>query len=214
MNALSRKKTAAPHSAPVAVGEGRPGLDLEPVDSDSVPVGGKDDLEAPETGASPTTFTRFHLELLLERFSIQYRRSGNRIDYTLFHRRSGRRVSYALGLLYDTDREEIHVCRFFPGLSRRQRSRYLSAAFFYFMVHHFAQLLGLGPSSRISVKTAPDIYRRFYRRLDDFSFRIAETPSDKTLEARSEFTPRPVDASAVPAREAAGPENGFRRKRT
>jgi hypothetical protein len=166
-----------------------------PVDTEATDDGTA--LEALENGDAPSTFTRLHLERLFQRFSVCFRCRENRIDYFLYHRQSGKQVSYALGLLYDPETAAFHVCRFFPELFRQPNARYLSAAFFYFVVHHFAQALGIDTESPITAKTDPATYRQFYRRLADFSFHVSEVRSEKIVEIESTFTPRTMDLTVI-----------------
>jgi len=174
-----------------------PVLEVKAVRVDAAEADNGAAIEAVENSEAPSTFTRLHLERLLQRFSVCFRCRQHRIDYFLHHGRSGKQISYALGLLYEPEAAAFHVCRFFPELFRQPDARYLSAAFFYFMVHHFAHHLGIDTESRITVKTQPDTYRRFYRRLADFSFRVSQVRSEKLVEIESPFCPRAMDLTVV-----------------
>jgi hypothetical protein len=149
--------------------------------------------------APGSAFMQQHIPLLLARFAISFCREDLCIEYFIT-RRTGEPISYALVLSLDIPARSVHVSRFHPELYREQSSRYLSAALFYLMIHHFAQCFGLDDSFTISLETRQGVFSEFYGRLDDFSFRIHSAGVGETVDLRSELLPLQIDTSMITER--------------
>jgi len=147
-------------------------------------------------------FIRGQIERLLRRFVISYSRTGDTMEYFLTSLRTGHQVSYAIVFWHDRDTDCLHISKYFPELIRREDSKYLSAACFFLLVHHFSQHMASRTCRRISLKTKSQIFHAFYARLQDFQFKVWKDRGGDTVELRSDYAPRPMDTTMI-IREAA-----------
>lgn len=147
-----------------------------------------------------SAFMQRNIPQLLTRFAISFCREDLCVEYFINRVGTGEPISYALVLSLDNPSHCVHVSRFHPELFREQSSRYLSAALFYLMIHHFAQCYGLDDSFTISLETRQNVFSKFYGRLDDFSFRIHSAGVGETVDLRSKLLPLGIDTSMITER--------------
>ena len=142
-------------------------------------------------------FMKKHVPRLLSRYAISYYQEDDCVEYFLTDKSSDEQVSYALVLSVDRNSKEIHVSRFYPELYKQKRSRFLSAACFYLLIHHFAHCYRLTSDYSISLDTRPATYERFFLRLKDFHFQLRRLTFCETAQISSDYEPLHIDLSMV-----------------
>lgn len=117
---------------------------------------------------------------LLRRFSLTYCRDDTCLEYFLLGQQTRDPVSQNLILSHDRPAKGIYVSKFYPQLFLEKRSKYLSAACFYLMIHHAVAVFGLADLCRIHLETDETVFRTFYARLPEFGFLVAHhRPCDR-----------------------------------
>ncbi len=142
-------------------------------------------------------FMRTNVPLLLRRFSLFYFRERSCIEYFVNERVSEETISTSIVFSYNREKADLHVSRFHPEIYRQPNAKYMSAACFYLLIHHFADSLSLGDSSHISLETVPIIGDRFYKKLRDFDFHVARFELGNVVELFSDIMRRSVDTTMV-----------------
>lgn len=145
----------------------------------------------------PSPFILENVNRLLMRYSLSYCEEGQRIEYFITDRLSGEDVSFSLVLTNNIFSHRIHICKFYPGLYRQTRSKYLSAATFFLIVHHFAQHYAIGTDYTIFLQSQQTVYSQFYSTLKDFSFRIIHEGQGMNVNVFSPFHPHDIDTSMI-----------------
>jgi hypothetical protein len=145
--------------------------------SRSVPVLGQADFIKEKVG------------LLLSRYQLSCAIEDSRIEYFLTELDSENEVSFDIVLALNQFAKHIHVCKFYPNLSQRQDSKYLSAACFYLLVHHFGQNFRLGADYKIFLQTRVAVYEKFYASLRDFEFKITREGQGENVDVLSIYRP-------------------------
>ncbi|MFO7751156.1 MAG: hypothetical protein R6V54_13795 [Desulfobacteraceae bacterium] len=148
--------------------------------------------ERPQSG-----FMRRNLPLLCNRFCFSYLKEESCIEYFINNFDSTETVSSALIFSYNFRKKDLHVSRFHPELSFLTNSKYLSAACFYLLIHHFAGIYGLDNTSHISLETVETTSSRFYRKLGDFDFTVSRHGVGEVVELVSTVSFSSVDTSMV-----------------
>jgi hypothetical protein len=100
-------------------------------------------------------------------------------------------------LSLNTNSSEIHVSRFYPELYKQDNAKYLSAACFYLVIHHFAHIYHLDEKYKISLDTLPVTFEEFFSRLEDFDFHLEGIKFCKTAELLSRFLPVDINTSMI-----------------
>jgi hypothetical protein len=134
---------------------------------------------------------------LLKKYTVSYYQEEDCIEYFLTSKKSKKQVSYALVLSLDRNAKEIHVSRFYPELYKQTGTRYLSAACFYLLIHHFAACYHLTHDYNISLDTRPATHKGFFSRLKDFHFHLRGLKLCQTAQILSDYEPLPVDTSMI-----------------
>ena len=142
-------------------------------------------------------FIRRNLDLLLRRFALTYNREDFCLEYFILRQNSREIISHSLVFSYNPAIRDLHVSRFHPCLYVETDSKYLSAACFYLLIHHCANMFFLDDSCRISLETVPQIYETFYHRLKDFSFAIGNRGLGNVVGLVSAITRSGVDTSMI-----------------
>jgi hypothetical protein len=142
-------------------------------------------------------FMKRNVLRLLRRYDISYFKEEDCIEYFIAVKGTTVQISYAIVLCLDRNSREIHVSRFCPQLYCQVDSRFLSAACFYLVIHHFAHVYHLAEDYNISLDTRPATYKNFFSRLKDFDFRIASTKFCRTAELLSKYPPLDVNTSMI-----------------
>jgi hypothetical protein len=142
-------------------------------------------------------FMKKHLPRLTDRYEISYYKEANCIEYFITDKGTEVEISFMIVLSLDTISEEIHVSRFYPELYKQDNARYLSAACFYLVIHHFAHVYDLDENYSISLDTLPATFEKFFSRLRDFDFHVEGIKLCKTAELLSKFIPVDVNTSMI-----------------
>ncbi|MBW2170503.1 MAG: hypothetical protein JRF69_00750 [Deltaproteobacteria bacterium] len=138
-----------------------------------------------------------NLPRLLDRFDISYFKEETCVEYFIADKSTAAQISYVIVLSLDTTSREIHVSKFYPELRKEGNARYLSAACFYLVVHHFAHVYHLDENYNISLDTLPATFERFFSRLKDFDFHVEGIKLCKTAELLSKFLPVDLNTSVI-----------------
>jgi hypothetical protein len=142
-------------------------------------------------------FMKRNVPRLLDRFDISYFKEENCIEYFITDKGTEAEISFMIVLSLDTISKEIHVSRFYPELYKQDNARYLSAACFYLVIHHFAHVYDLDDHYNISLDTLPATFEKFFSRLGDFDFHVEGIKLCKTAELLSKFIPLDVNTSMI-----------------
>lgn len=97
----------------------------------------------------------------------------------------------------DTLSKQINVGKFYPELYKETESKYLSAACFYLLVHHFAHVFHLPEEYHIFIQTRPATYEKFFSRLLDFHLYIEDVVLCKTAEVCGTYPSLDIDTSMI-----------------
>lgn len=145
----------------------------------------------------PSDFLNEKLALFLERFSISCFREDNRIEYSITDLQRQEEVSFSVVLVHNIFARRIHISKFYPGLYRLTDCRYLSAACFELIIHHFAQQYSLGIDHSIFLQCRQTVFDEFYATLKDFSFQILHEGQGENVDVLSPYIPVVLDTSMI-----------------
>ena len=134
---------------------------------------------------------------LLSRYKISYYREDTCVEYFISEKGKGEAISYALVLSLNRSSRQIHVSRFYPELHKHMESKYLSAACFYLLVHHFGEIFHLGKEYSIHLETRPATYKRFFSKLKDFDLRDNGLKLVETVDVLGNYPPLDIDTSMI-----------------
>lgn len=137
------------------------------------------------------------IRLLLKRYGLSCRIEENRIEYVLADAITAEQVSFDLVLSRNRFAKQIHVCKFYPGLHRQDDTRYLSAACFFLLVHHFGQHYNLNRVYTIFLQTRHEVFTQFYATLKDFCFQIRGQATADNVNVWSTYVPCAIDTSMI-----------------
>ncbi len=133
-----------------------------------------------EAEAYRSGFLNRQVPILFERFCLFFEKEATCIEYFLCTQKRLRPVSRSLIVSHEVFSGSIYVSKFYPEIHRELNCKYLSAAFFYIMVHHAAGQFLLPDHCRVNLETDDEVFHRFYSRLNDFDFRICyDWPCEK-----------------------------------
>lgn len=135
--------------------------------------------------------------LLCCRFSISFRYEYGCADYFIESNRTGRCISKEILFTLDRLENRMVVSRFYPQLSTRIDSKYLSATCFFLMIHHFRRLHRINAGTPVYLTAKPAVFSQFYEKLKDFDFRIQGPLSDPYWAATSTISTTCVDTSMI-----------------
>ncbi len=153
-----------------------------------------------ECSKIPLCQSRFMVEklpLLLSRFSLSYYLENNCINYFITDKATAKQISYSLVYSLNTFSNQIHVTKYYPELNKQSDTKYLSAACFYILTHHFAKNYQLTQDFSIFLETRPEIFENFYAKLKDFDFCIKRCSLGNNVEVCSQYCPHAVDTSMI-----------------
>jgi len=142
-------------------------------------------------------FMKRNVPRLTDRYDISYYKEENCIEYFIADKGTTVPISYMIVLSLDTNSREIHVSKFYPELCKQDNTRYLSAACFYLVIHHFAHVYHLDENYSISLDTLPATYDDFFSRLKDFDFHVEGIKFCKTAELLSKFVPLDINTAMI-----------------
>ena len=137
------------------------------------------------------------LPILLRRFDFTYFQEDTCTEYFITKTGTKEQISQAIVFSLSRPSHQINVSRFYPELYKQERSKYLSAACFYFLAHHFARLYGLPKDYRICLESPPDIFENFYSKLRDFYLHMEWIELCKTAHVCGKYPDLKLDTSKI-----------------
>lgn len=147
--------------------------------------------------STESPFIKENVSRLLSRYKLRYYQECDCIEYFITDKVTGEQISYSIVLSLDMHSKEIHVGRFCPELYKEIDSKYLSAACFYLLIHHFGDTYHLNDRYHISLETRPATYNRFFSRLKDFNLRNEGLKLCGTAVVVGEYPPLDVNTSMI-----------------
>lgn len=136
-------------------------------------------------------FLAHHIPILLNRFSLFYKKDATCIEYTLYKQSSNRQISKSLIVSHEIFPNSIYVSKFYPEIYKQLNCRYLSAACFYMLVHHAASTFLLPDHCNVNLETDQEVYKDFYARLNDFDFKIFHSRPAQRCYVRGQYHQMP-----------------------
>ena len=142
-------------------------------------------------------FAEENVARLLSRYEFAYYKEDKCIEYFITDKTTSEQISYAIVFSLNRNSRDLHVCRFCPELYKQAESKYLSAACFYLLIHHFGNIYHLGKDYTISLDTLPATYKAFFSRLKDFDLQMKGLKYSKSAEVLGEYPLLNVDTSMI-----------------
>lgn len=128
----------------------------------------------------PSQFLATYIPLLLNRFSLSYKKEFSCIEYFLYSKEKMVEISKALIVSHELFSNSIYVSKFYPEINKELNCKYLSAACFYLTTHHAVKTFHLPDNCCINLEAEIKVFNEFYSRLKDFDFRICYSrPSER-----------------------------------
>ena len=134
---------------------------------------------------------------LLNRYDFSFFREHCCMEYFITDRRNMEDISKALIISLDLFKKNIHVSKFYPELFKQLNAKYMSAACFYLLIHHFGQYFHLDKTYHIDLETTPSVFHDFYEKLKDFHLHITTFGLGNTVNVLSDYTPAEIDTSLI-----------------
>lgn len=144
-----------------------------------------------------SNFVKDKILLLLDRYTLSYYKEGNCIEYFITDKDTKEEISYVIVFSLNNYSKQINVGRFCPNLYKQVDSRYLSAACFYLLIHHFAHIYHLPREYRICLQTRPVTNKIFFTRLKDFDFYIRRPKLCQSVELCGTYPDLAIDTSVI-----------------
>jgi len=144
-----------------------------------------------------SNFAKEKIPLLLARYELCYNREDNCVEYFITDKATKKQISRAVIFSLNRGSEQINVSRFCPELYRQTECKYLSAACFYLLTHHFADIYQIPKGYRICLETRPDTHGRFFSRLKDFHLLIERLKLCATAEVCGNYPEIDIDISLI-----------------
>ena len=146
---------------------------------------------------SALDFAKEMLPVLLSRFGFLYFQENTCVEYFIIRKKSKEEISRALVFSLNTHSKQINVSSFYPELHKQTQCKYLSAACFYLLAHHFASVYHLPKGYRICLQTRPDTFENFYSKLKDFSLHVEWVELCETAHVCGKYPDLKIDLSKV-----------------
>ena len=137
------------------------------------------------------------VQALQDRFRFSFYQEGNCIEYFIHEKETGRCISRNIVLSLTPQSHEIRVIKFYPELQYEPFSKYLSAAAFYFLVHHFAHIYHLAKGCPVCIETLLETHRAFYAKLRDFHLVLKGVKLCKTAYVCGDYPALEIDTDSV-----------------
>ena len=147
--------------------------------------------------SSKSKFAEEKIPLLLSRYALSYRKEDDCVEYFVSNKATKKDISRAVVFSLNRRSKEIYVSKFCPELYKETECKYLSAACFYLLTHHFANIYHISKTYRICLETRPETYRRFFSKLEDFHLQIEGLKLCKSAEVCGNSDSMDVDVSTV-----------------
>lgn len=154
-------------------------------------------------------FPKQVLPALLRRYDFTYFREETCVEYAIAKKGTTQRISQAIVFSLNRPSQQIHVSKFYPELYKQVSCKYLSAACFYLLVHHFANLYRLPNDYRICLESLPDIFDNFYSKLRDFHLHIQWIELCKTAHICGTYPGLHIDVSQIKRQDPGSAETPF-----
>ena len=148
-------------------------------------------------GSIESHFAKENVARLLSRYEFAYYKEDRCIEYFITDKTTNEEISYSIVFSLNRDSKDLHVSRFCPELSKQTESKYLSAACFYLLIHHFGNIFHLGEDYIISLDTLPSTYKAFFSRLKDFDLQMKGIKYSNTAEVFGYYPLLDVDTSMI-----------------
>ena len=142
-------------------------------------------------------FAKEKIPILLDRYELSYYQEANCIGYVIADKKTKEQISRAIILSLNRPSQQINVVRFCPELYKQTGCKYLSAACFYLLTHHFASIYQVPREYRICLETPPETYERFFSKLKGFHLRIEGVKLCKTAQVCGEYPQLEIDISMI-----------------
>jgi hypothetical protein len=142
-------------------------------------------------------FAKEKIAILLGRYELSYYQEANCIGYVIADKKTKEQISRAIILSLNRPSHQINVVRFCPELYKQIGCKYLSAACFYLLTHHFANIYQVPRKYRICLETPPDTYERFFSKLKDFHLFIEGVKLCKTAQVCGDYPQLDIDISMI-----------------
>jgi hypothetical protein len=146
---------------------------------------------------SESMFMKINIEFLLSRYDFSYCREDRCMEYFIKDKKKLEGISKALIISLDLFKRNIHVAKFYPELYKQVNSKYMSAACFYLLVHHFGQYFHLDKTYHIDLDTTPCIFHQFYEKLKDFHLHITHFGLGDTVNVMSDYSPTQINTDLI-----------------
>jgi hypothetical protein len=160
----------------------------------------ENDVALPNGGGITLPVSKFiqeKLPVLLRRYEISYCKEADCIEYFITDKKTHEQISYALVLSLNKFSKQINVGRFCPELYKEPHCKYLSAACFYLLIHHFAKIYHLSEGYGIYLETKPATYKKFFSMLKDFNLKVKRIILCNTAEVCDVYHQDNIDTSMV-----------------
>jgi hypothetical protein len=146
---------------------------------------------------SESFFMKRNIRILLSRYDFSFLREDRCMEYFIMDKKKMKDVSNALIMSLDLFKKNIHVAKFYPELYKQLNSKYMSAACFYLLVHHFGQYFHLDGTYHIDLETTPNVFHEFYEKLKDFHLHITTFGLGHTVYVLSDYTPVQINTDLI-----------------
>jgi len=147
--------------------------------------------------SSESIFAKDKILLLLNRYALSYYKEDNCVEYFVADKNTGEQISYAVTFSLNPYSKRIHVGKFCPNLYKQIDSKYLSAACFYLLIHHFAHIYHLPDEYRLCLETRPVTNKKFFSRLKDFGLRVKGSQMCQTVKVCGTYPELDINTSMI-----------------
>jgi hypothetical protein len=154
-------------------------------------------MEDFQPALSDSAFIWGKVPLLLGRFALSYQQEFSCVDYFINDRTTGCRISKNILFTLDRLERRIVISSFYPELFKQTDAKYLSAACFYLMVHHFNRISAIPTGYEVFLTAKPAVFAAFYGKLKDFSFCIQGPETSDFVEVISTLEFSNVDTTMI-----------------
>ena len=142
-------------------------------------------------------FAEKNITVMLRRFDFFYFQEDRCIEYFVKKRSSREQISRTVIFSFNQTSKQINVAKFYPELYKQFQCKYLSAACFYLLTHHFAGIYHLPKGCPICLETRPETYKDFFSKLKDFCLRVEGIELCKTAKVCGKYPDLDLDISRV-----------------
>jgi hypothetical protein len=142
-------------------------------------------------------FAQEKIALLLSRYELCYCKEGTCVEYFVSDNATKEQISRAVILSLDIGSKRINVSRFCPELYRQIQCKYLSAACFYLVTHHFAYIYHVPRAYKICLETRPETFESFFSKLKDFHLHVEGLKFCNSAEVCGDYPQLDIDVSVI-----------------